>query len=139
MKKILLLVFLISSFTQASVRNDLANFFAEDYIAPKDKKCSIKCRDLTHLNKYEAKVIDFDASTGITSCDVFAKVSTNNEKDKFSIMANLKDPDCEEFYKKITVDYEDKNLASYKRIDKNDYAKSVKIDNYERSIITLSK
>ncbi|RXI35856.1 hypothetical protein CRU99_13715, partial [Malaciobacter mytili] len=42
-------------------------------------------------------------------------------------------------YKKITVDYEDKNLASYKRIDKNDYAKSVKIDNYERSIITLSK
>lgn len=139
MKKILLLVFLISSFAQGSIRDELTNFFAEEFVSQKDGKCKIKCRDLTLSEKYEAKVIDFDASTGITSCDVFAKVSTNNEKDKLSIMANLKDPDCEEQYKSIKVNYENKELASYKSINSDEYKKSVKIDDYERSITTLSK
>jgi hypothetical protein len=136
--KIIFLTLLFCTSVFGALRDDLPTFFSEDFSPSSDGICEIKCRTLTYSSKYEAKIVDFDGTTGVTSCDVFSKVSIDGEDDKLSIMANFKDVDCEREYSSIKPNYEDSTLASYSNLN-NTNNSLVNIDSYDRSILTLSK
>lgn len=76
--KIIFLLFLpLFSFSQVVNEDMLKNFFSTTYTY--HGPCKAECRSLTYTDLFVTKIVDFDASTGITSCEVFPKASADNE------------------------------------------------------------
>jgi hypothetical protein len=114
MRSILLLFLLtISLYSNPPNNREVDDFFRQGsaYNLPLDGSCDRVCRPLKEPQKFITKIIDFDASTGVTSCGVYPKHNIK-DSDKLSVLANTKDPDCAKAYKDIKVNYQDGTLAS---------------------------
>lgn len=102
----------LSLFSENLNKYILDNFFAQEYTISDNPECEPQCRALRYDDRFIAKIVDFDASTGITICEVFPKASGDNQLAKLSIDANTQNKTCLEEYNAIQVDYESDNLES---------------------------
>jgi len=135
MKKLILILLVFSNLLFGAGREDLDNnFFLNDYQSSTDGICEPSCRLVS--SNYETKIVDFDASSGVTSCEVYSKTSIDNEKDKMSIMANTLDIDCVKEKQAVEPDYKDSTLSSKKN---NNYSTHSNITDYVESKTTMSK
>lgn len=135
MKKLILILLIFSNLLFGAGREDLDNdFFLSEYVST-STMCEPSCR-LVDESKYHVKMIDFDAKSGLTTCEVFYKQALDNETDKLNIMANTLNNICIETQKTIQPDYNDTSLASKTA---NDYSSLANIDDYDKSITTMSK
>ncbi|MGB6327425.1 MAG: hypothetical protein WBF48_00740, partial [Halarcobacter sp.] len=134
MNKLILILLILSNILLAN-RSDLDNdFFLSEYEST-STICEPSCR-LVNESKYHVKMIDFDAKSGLTTCEVYYKNAIDNEKDKLSIMANTINYQCVNEQKAITPDYNDTSLASKTA---NNYSSLAQIDDYDKSTTTMSK
>lgn len=134
MKKLLLILIFISSLS--ADRSDLDNdFFLSPYKTTSNNICEPSCR-LVDESSYTTKMIDFDAKSGLTICEVYSKNGLDNESSKQSIMANTLDQDCQIEQDAIQPDFTDSTLSSKKA---NNYSMYANIDDYQESSTTMSK
>ena len=128
--------------TDVSKREYLKNFFAEDYIIEDIDECRATCRVINddYKNEFSTKILDFDPTSGITTCEVFSLTAINNLTDKLSINANTLNTACLEEYNTIKVDYTNPNLVSnkYESSDTLDL-NTITLTPYENSTITMSR
>lgn len=131
----------------------LKHFFSEPFESHGNEEgCEIRCRMLSDEDKYKVskkyytKIVDFDATTGVTTCDVIPKNSSDSYTSRLSVMANFKDIDCLKEYEAFKPNYNDPELASNKYKANTNNITKVTIDDetnpetkYDRSRITLSK
>ena len=131
--KLLISLFLI--FSTAFAQEDKLEFFFDEkynFSGP----CKPTCRPVSEPEKYITKAVDFDAATGITTCDVFPKVSGDNELSKLSINANTQNQTCIDDFKAFKVNYEDDTLASIEFAKKK---QTQTISEYNKEQITMSR
>jgi tetratricopeptide (TPR) repeat protein len=135
MKKLIVILLIFTNLLFAIGREDLDNdFFLSEYVST-STTCEPSCR-LVDESKYHVKMIDFDAKLGLTTCEVYYKYALDNETDKLSIMANTINYQCVNEQKAIQADFNDTTLAS-KTV--NDYSSLANINNYDKSITTMSR
>lgn len=134
MNKLLILILFSISILYAD-RSDLDNDFFLSAYNSDSTICEPSCRAVDE-SKYRVKMIDFDAKSGLTSCEVYLKNALDNEIDKLNIMSNTINSQCVTEQKAIQADYNDNSLASKTA---NDYQSLAQINDYDKSISTMSK
>lgn len=135
-----------------SARDILDEFFSEPFedYGEEQGRCETRCRGLMEEpnRRFVTKIVDFDGTTGVTSCDVIPRNMDYSEEAKINVMANYKDKDCVNEYEKFKPNYESPDLASFTNKDeKNEELITLgKVDGengengtYDRSRVTLSK
>lgn len=135
MKKLVLILLIFLNLLFATGREDLDNdFFLSEYVST-STMCEPSCR-LVDESKYHVKMINFNAKSGLTTCEVFYKQALDNEQDKLSLMANTINYQCVNEQKEIKPDYKDTSLASKTA---NNYSSLAQIKEYDKNITTMSK
>ena len=140
MIKLFYLIILSLSFLKAEyIRDDLENFFDEPYLISETDQsdCLPSCRRLSFPEKYQTKIIDFDAVTGVTTCEVFSKTAVNNLLGKLSVNANTQIEACIKNYNSIKINYEDKDSLS--SLNYNLKPNITELNEYEKDTITMSR
>ncbi len=132
---------LFSATTLSQKQGDfLEDFFSEAYIVTEETECIPICRMINdkYKSQFTTKIMDFDPSTGITTCEVFASTALNNIENTLSINANTLNQTCADNYNTIKLDYNNENLISQK-YSKNNSISKVTLQPYDNSTITLSR
>lgn len=135
----LLFIFILSQnlLFAISERDALEKFFTEPYSFT-GSECKPDCRILVDTDKYMTKLIDFDAASGISVCEVYPKNSGDNELFKLSVNANSQNLKCVEEFNSKEINYEDENLSSVK-FNKKENRLNPTIDEYQRNQVTMSR
>ncbi|WP_419774378.1 hypothetical protein [Halarcobacter sp.] len=131
--KVYIILFLFLS-TLSGAEDKLEFFFDAKYNF--SGPCEPTCRLVSEPEKFITKATDFDAVTGITTCDVFPKASGDNQLTKLSINANTQNQTCIDEFKVYKINYEDESLAS---VHFSKEKQSYNITEYNKNRITMSK